>query len=79
MTGSTQEGHPVWAVVYRAVEWRVEMLDITNELSALHASEPTFTTDGPRNGRMKEFFEMGDPIETPSIPAPKLVTPPDES
>ena len=32
--------------------------------------------DGPRIGRMKEFFEMGESIEPPPIPAPKTKPPP---
>jgi len=35
-------------------------------------------TDGPRNGRMKEFFEMGESIEVPSLPMPKPAALPPE-
>jgi hypothetical protein len=35
-------------------------------------------SDGPRNGRMKDYFEMGDPIETPSAPAKPTEPPPPE-
>lgn len=33
-------------------------------------------TDGPRNGRMKEYFEMGDPIETSFLRSPTPAPPP---
>jgi hypothetical protein len=37
-------------------------------------------TDGPRNGRMKEYFEMGDAIQTPSVPAtPAVAAPPSDA
>lgn len=35
-------------------------------------------TDGPRNGRMKDYFEMGAPVEIPSAPVDPTPMPPAE-